>query len=155
MLTYDELNIPNQSGEDLMYDHLKNLETVNFQLAELKLIKEKIEAKILSLSGRVTYSDNETIASIDKDGAETHFYGKYKVTIGTSYIYSIDKDEYAVLKNRISPLYCPIKEVVKVEVDKRKLRECERYASEDELLVLSQIITKKFAKPTVKITANI
>lgn len=129
--------------EHILIDNIKSLDFVNFQIAELLTIKQKIEDSIIEGLEHT------------HEGAKTYAVDKYKVTIKTDFIYSLDKEEYQVIKSKIPTEFNPVKESTSYLIDKRIIKNAEQYASTDELMLLSQIITKKPSKPNVKVSANV
>jgi hypothetical protein len=130
-------------NNQLLEDNVKALDFVNFQIAELLDIKQKLELKIIDGIGH------------NYEGSRTYEVGKHKVTIKTDLIYSLDKEEYQIYKSQIPSEFNPIKESIKYEVDKRIMKKCDEYASKDDMMMLSNFITTKPAKANVKIGANI
>jgi hypothetical protein len=129
--------------DPLLDDNVKALDFVNFQIAELLDIKQKLELKII-----------EDLRH-NHEGSRTYEVGKHKVTIKTDYIYSLDKEEYQIYKSQIPAEFNPVRESIKYDIDKRIIKKCDDYASNKDMLTLSKFITKKPAKPNVKIGANI
>ena len=124
-------------------DNIKALDFVNFQLAELTTIKQKLEAEIIELLDH------------HKEGSKTYEINKYKIIVKTDVIYSLDKSEYAVYKDKLSKEFNPVRESTKYTIDAKTMHLVDEYASAQELDILSKFITKKPAKPNVKITANV
>ena len=135
--------------------HIQDLETVKYQIAELKIIQEKIEARVIQLADRGEFNESGELIAITHEGEKTTIQGKFKLTIRTDYLYAIDKGEYEVYMNTLPDQYNPVRTKVSYDIDKRLLREAEKYASHDEMIVLGKIITKKLAKPAVKFTLNV
>jgi hypothetical protein len=130
-------------NETLLSDNVKALDFVNFQIAELIDIKQQLELKIIEGLHH------------DHEGSKTYEVGMHKVTVKTDFIYSLNKEEYQIYKYKIPTEFNPVKESVKYEVDKRIMKKCDDYASQDDMMILSNFITKKPAKANVKIGANI
>lgn len=129
--------------EHILKDNITGLNRVNYQLAKLLEFKQKLEEEIIKGLEH------------DQEGSHTYSVGKYKVTIKTDWIYSLDKKEYPIYQKKIPTEFNPVKEFISYTVDKRIAREAEEYASSDVLLLIGKIITKKPAKPNVKILANV
>ncbi len=127
----------------LLEDNVKALDFCNFQIAELLEIKQKLELKVI-----------EGLAH-EHEGSRTYEVGKHKVTVKTDYIYSLDKEEYQIYKSQIPAEFNPVRESIKYDIDKRIVKKCDDYASNDDMMLLSKFITKKPAKANVKIGANI
>jgi hypothetical protein len=129
--------------EHILKDHINALNNVNFQIAKLLEFKVKLEEEIIKGLKH------------DHEGSHTYDVGKYKVTVKTDWIYSLDKKKYQLYKNNIPAELNPVKESISYVVDKRIVRQAEIDANADDLLLLGKIISKKPAKPNVKILANI
>lgn len=140
---FDETQWELVNQQTRLQEDINTLNLVNFQIAELSEIKEKIEARIVkSLNHGEDYS-------------KTYQQGKYKVTVTTGWNYSLDKEEYEVMQSRIPAAFNPVKIRTAYDLDKQVLRDAEKYASDEELLLLSQFITKKPKKLHVSIKAGV
>ena len=124
-------------------DFIKTLEQVNYQIAELKRMKEEIESIIIK-----TLDHN-------LEGSKTYEVEKYAVTVKTEMIYTLDKENYLLLRDTLNPKFDPVVERVRYDVNKKVMRDAQEYASQDDLLLLAECISKKPAKPNVKIGAAI
>jgi len=67
-------------NDNMLKDNIGALDFVNFQIAELIDIKQKLETSII---------DGLKHAH---EGSKTYDVGKYKVTVKTDFIYSLDKE---------------------------------------------------------------
>jgi hypothetical protein len=132
-----------EDKEDYINDKVKALDFVNYQISELVDIKQKLEEEIIEGLSHA------------HEGSKSYVVGKYKVTIKTDFIYSLDKEEYSVLKGHVPAEFNPVKESVSYTIDKRIIKKAEDYASKDELMLLSKLISKKPAKPNVKVLPNV
>lgn len=117
-----------------MLEQIKELDLVNKELAKLKLLKEELEETILS-----EFHDHPY------EGQRTYEVDSYKITVKTGINFKVDKERYQELE---IPLELnPVREVLKLEIDLRKIRELKR----DHALFLSEFITETPSKPTVVI----
>jgi hypothetical protein len=123
-------------------DLCSTLDNINYQIAELLRIKEELDARVNAL---LEHSD---------DGSKTYTIDKFKVTIKSGYNYSLNKDEYAIIGSRLQSCFNPVKQKMSYELDKKVIRDCEKYGSKEDVLLLSQVITKKPAKLSVRISAS-
>lgn len=135
---------PDQDNENIIKQHntketINTLNIINYQVAELLRIKEELEEKLLHL---FEHSD---------DSSKTYVFEKWKTTLTTGYNYTLDKDEYLIMKTHLR--INPVKERVAYDVDKKIIKDCERYGNEEDLALINQIITKKPKKLHVKIAA--
>lgn len=119
------------------------LNNINFQMAELARIKEALEPRLSSL---LNHTD---------EGSKTYVEGKYKVTATTGYNYTLNKDEYEILGHRIPKCFQFVTQRVAYDLDKSAIREAEKYASAEELELISRMLVKKPKKLHIRITAGI
>jgi hypothetical protein len=124
-------------------EDITTLNLVNFQIAELAEIKEKIEA-------RIAQSLNH-----GEDYSKTYQQGKFKVTVTTGWNYSLDKEEYEIMKSRLPAAFDPVKTRIAYDLDKNILRDAEKYASKEEMNLLAQFISKKPKKLHVSVKAGV
>ena len=129
--------------EDAVKDTAKTLEIISFQIAELLRIKEELEARLAAL---LEHGD---------EGQKSYYEGKFKIVVRTGYNYSLDKEKYEMLGRHLNSSVDPVQKVVKYEINKKVLREAYDHASEKELSILDEIITKKPAKLSVTITSGV
>lgn len=119
------------------------LDGISYQVAELLRIKESLEAK---LCGMLNHGE---------DGSKSYTVDRYKVTVKTGWIYTLNKDEYAAIGDRLPKCFNPVRQRVSYDLDKSIIRECERYGSVEELNLLAQLITKKPSKLNIKVSAAV
>lgn len=129
--------------ETALKDNLTTLNLVNFQIAELCRIKEELEARISAL---FEHGD---------DGSKTYTFDKFKVTVKTGWNYTLDKNEYEIIGSRLPECFNPVRKRVAYDLDKQVIRDAEKYASPEELKLLSQIISKKPSKLSVTLKAGL
>jgi hypothetical protein len=129
--------------EDDVNDNVNALNIVNYQIAELARIKEELEARICAL---LEHGD---------DYSKTYLCNKFKVTIKTSYIYTLDKDEFETMGSLIPSRFNPVTKKTSYHLDKQIIRDAESYCSEKELSLFNSMISKKPAKLSVSIKAGI
>lgn len=128
---------------DEIQELVSTLNNVNYQIAELLRIKKALEPRLAELLEH------------GEEGSKTYLTGKHKITVTSGFIYSLDKDEYEILKSQIPACFQLVKSRIAYDIDKSAIRDAEKYASHSELLTISQFITKKPKKLHVKITAGI
>lgn len=126
--------------EEQIKDYARTLELVNYQIAELARIKEELEQKLYE---KLNHPD---------EGQKSYVYGKYNITVKSGWIYSLNKDEYEVISDHIPAIFNPVEIKESYHINKSIIRNAEKYASKEELDLLSQIIEKKPSKINVKIT---
>ena len=129
--------------ENEIIDMTESLNTINFQIAELARIKEKLEHR---LTDKIGHPD---------DKSKSYKYGKFKITCTTGFTYLLDKAEYEVMKDALPEQFNPVRVKKSYEVDKRKYIECLKYANDDELKLLDSIICPKPKKLHVKISSGV
>lgn len=129
--------------EDAIKDTAKTLELIAYQVAELTRIKEELEQRLCAL---LEHGD---------EGQKSYVEGRYKITIRTGYNYTLDKEKYEMLSRHLNSSLDPVTRVTKYEINKKVLRESYLHASDKELEILNEMITKKPAKLNVQITAGV
>lgn len=137
-----EMMTKETSHKELL-ETIETLEVVNFQLAQLKEIKERLEVQIVE---KVDHN---------MEGQKKYNCGKYAVTVKSGFIYSLDKDEYQIYKSHLQDTLNPVREKISYEIDKKHIKEVEKYASAKDLEIMSHFINKKPAKVAVSIKANV
>lgn len=129
--------------EDCIKDTAKTLNLINYQIAELTTMKAELEQRLAA-----------TLEHIE-DGQRTYTEGRWKITCRTGWNYVLDKEKYEMLSRHLNSSLDPVQKVVKYEINKKVLREAYVHASEKELDILNEIITKKPAKLNVSIEAAV
>lgn len=128
---------------DEIQELITTLNNINFQIAELARIKESLEPRLVGL---LNHGD---------EGSKSYTQGKFKVTATTGYNYTLNKDEYEVLAHRIPKCFQFVTQRIAYDLDKSAIREAEKYASAEELELISRVLVKKPKKLHVRITAGI
>lgn len=142
----DELSLKPGSPfkhEETLQNHIKNLDMVNYQIGELKDVKQKIEDAIIE------------IMKPDDDCQRTYVVDKYKLTIKTGYLYSIDKEEYEIIAEKIPMCFCPVTRRISYDINKSNLRDLEKFGSSEEKMLVASVVSKKPAKTAVTLKANV
>lgn len=140
IIKMNEFELSQQSMiEHQILDLCSTLNNINYQLAELNIIKEELDKK---LSALLEHGD---------EGQKTYQVGKHKITVKSGYNYSLNKEEYESIGSRIPRCFNPVKKKISYELDKNIIRDCERYGSSDDVNLLAQVIIKKPAKLSVRI----
>lgn len=121
----------------------KTLERISFEMAELARIKEELDKRLAAM---LEHSD---------EGQKSYIEGPYKITVRSGFNYTLDKEKYEMLSRHLNSSIDPVTRVTKYEINKKILRESYAMASEKELQILDEIITKKPAKLGVTISAGI
>lgn len=129
--------------EDYIQDTAKTLQQINYQVAELTRIKEELEQR---LSATLEHGS---------EGQQTYIEGRWKITVRTGFNYTLDKEKYEMLSRHLNSSLDPITRVTKYEINKKVLRDAYIHASEKELEILNEIISKKPAKLNVQITSGV
>lgn len=128
---------------DELKDLISTLENINYQIAELARIKEELEPRVAEL---LEHGD---------EGSKSYTEGRYKVTVTTGYNYTLDKEEYAILGSRIPACFNIVTQRVAYDLNKTAIRDAEKYASAEELELISKMVVKKPKKLHVRITAGV
>lgn len=85
------------------------------------------------------------------DGSKTYNLDNHKVKITTGYNHSLNKKKYEELKDVINAAFDPVKKVEKYELNKKVIRDCHEYGSEQDRYLLSQFITSTEKKMHVSV----
>jgi hypothetical protein len=132
---------PEEARDNELQDLVSTLNNINFQLAELKRIKEALEPRVAEL---LNHTD---------DGSKSYTVGKWKITAKTGYIYSLNKEEYQISAGRLPQCFNFVKQRISFDIDKATLRDAEKYASAEELELIATMVSKKPSKLNVLITS--
>lgn len=134
-------------------EHIANLEMINYQLGDLKRIKEALEKKILTNIGLVKYEGSK-ITSVAHDGAQTLIIDRYKLVIKTNKLYKIDKKDYESLVSNIPNSLNPVRKSFKYVIDRGKMEEIEQSGSKEEKELVASFVGFDYSKPSIIITSN-
>ncbi len=140
--------------QELLSEHVRNLDKVNYQIAELKRIKDLIEKQIIIHTGRASFDDEGNIIHVEKEGAETQVIDKYKVTIKTDKLYRINKNEYEIIEHTLRDEFNPVKKEFKYSINKSVYNNVLVYGSEDDKMIMDSFVEIEFAKPSVIVRVN-
>lgn len=135
-------NIP-QDKNEVITDNVRTLELVNYQIAELTRIKEELEARVCAL---LEHGD---------EGSKSYTHGKWKVTVTTGYNYSLNKEEWDIIGSRVPACFNFVTQRISYDLNKKVIKDAEKYATPDELLLISQALVKKPKKLHLKITQGV
>ena len=97
------------------------LQRYNYELKNIQQDKADEESRLRDLLDHT------------KDGAHTHHFDKYKVTITTGYNYALDVEKYRDHAIMIDPKFDPVRVITKYELNKKTIRDCELYGGNDNL----------------------
>jgi len=128
---------------DEIAELISTLNTINYQIAELSRIKEELDPRLAELLEH------------GEDGSKTYIAGKYKVTVKSGWIYTLNKEEFAIMGARLPSCFNPVTTRMSYDLNKSVIRDAEKYASADELALLAQVISKKPSKLNVRISAGV
>ena len=134
--------------QNTLEDYMVSLQTVNLQIAELRVLKEEIERKIIEGTGQAVFDGNNLLI-IEKDGSSTHKEGKYKATIKTEYLYSIDKKKYESIKDKLT--LDPVEVGKTYKINKSKLKTAQAHGTKADQKLISAFLNIGFSKPNVKV----
>lgn len=139
---HDEFPAVDSRHQEII-DTAATLDRISFELAELLRIKEELDKRLAALLEQ------------KEEGQCTYTEGRFKITVRSGYNYTLDKEKYEMLSRHLNSSIDPIEKRVKYEINKKTLRESYAMASEKELEILNEIISKKPAKLSVVISAGI
>lgn len=139
-------------------DTLKTINLVNYQIAELADIKVKLERQLIEDMGRAKFITDDdgkyVMTDVRHEGLKQHVVGKYKFKIKTDYNISVNKEEYEVAKCLLTKEFNPVVEKISLSINNRLLKDVEKYASDEDKMLIQQFIIKTPAKPYVSVEAN-
>jgi len=148
-LTMDDIFERGPSPEEArireLDDKLSHLDKINYEIAQLRGIKEKLESRVKELFNH------------EKIGQSTYRHGKYGVVITTGYNYKLNKSEYEVMKGFIPAEFNPVVVTEKVEykVNPSLYKHAEEYADNETLRLLSELMPKEDSKLNVVLKAAV
>lgn len=133
-------------------DLVKDIKRAADSVAELNRIKDELE---LTLAAMLCHSE---------EGQKTYYEAGYTIEIKASVNYALDKDEYEAIKNFIPSEFDCVKktknEVITYTLDKKVIRNCKTYASDELKKMLFEgseqrkpLLTEKPRSLTVNIRA--
>lgn len=122
----------------LIKDIIKERQRAVDNIARCTRIREELDARLAAL---LEHQD---------EGQRTYYEAGYEIVVKAALNYSLDKEEYEVLKNQIPSEFDFVrkskKEVITYNLDKKVIRECKKYASQELLDMLfgeGGIVTEK------------
>ena len=127
--------------EEQIIEVVSELDRIAYQIAELSRIKEELEKRVSAMLEH------------GEEGSQTYLKGRYKVTVTTGYIYSVDKEEYEVMKSYIPSRLDPVSVKETYHIDKQTYRDAERFLSQKEKEIFDSMFSKKPAKLSIKVRA--
>lgn len=139
---------------DTTYEMIGELDKINFQIAELKEIKEKIERKVIDNLKLATFDESGNVTSVQHDGEQTKLIGKYKVKIKTPSLWKILKSEYEASAPFMRKEFDPVKTSVSYRVDKKTLENIKTFGSQADQLMLNRFLVLDYSKPSLTLTLN-
>ena len=139
---HDEFPAVDKKHQEIV-ETAKTLDRIAYELAELSRIKEELDKRMNALLNH------------GEEGQRTYVEGPFKITLRSGYNYTLDKEKYEMLSRHLNSSIDPVEKKVKYEINKKTLRESYAMASEKELEILNEIISKKPAKLFVVISAGI
>ena len=127
--------------EDQLKDNVITLNLINYQVAELLRIKAELEARVAALLEH------------GEDGSQSYYIDKYRVTVKTGWIYSVNKEEFESVGNHLPSRFNPVTIKKTFHLDKQIIRDAERFCSDEELKLFNSIFSKKPSKLHVSISS--
>lgn len=142
--------------------YLEELQKVNLQIAHLQAVKENIERKLLIDLNLVTWGvveekgkPKEVITSVLHEGQQTLGFGRYKAEFKTLVNWGVDVNKYLELQELLRPKFNPIKCSVKYDVVNKIVTDIQEYGTKQDQKLFNEFMIKKYAKPSIKILANV
>lgn len=131
-------------ADDKITGEIKNLDWINYQIAELIARKQQSENRLQALLNH----------NPEHEGQIQYTHDRYAVTIRTGYNWSFDKKEYAIMESHIPKCFNPVTQKISYQLDRTVLDDIEKYASGDERNMLMKIFSKEPKKLNVSIKAR-
>lgn len=112
-----------------------------------------INQQIKELSDTKFKLESELISQLDSEEGKTKTYKEegYKVMVKRSWIYSIDKEAYLSVKEEIPVLVDPVRIKTSFEINPKIMSILEESPEASLMKLMEKFLTKKPAKPYVKI----
>ena len=129
--------------EEVLCALVRELESINENLARLKLEKEEVEASIIAAIGH------------DYEGSKTYEVRDRSITIKTESIYALDKKAYISGDYYLPPEFDPVLQKVSYEVNKKLYNSFYASSPFSVRQILDTLIEKKAAKPNVSLKVRI
>lgn len=129
--------------DEAIKEIISTLNNINYQIAEFSRIKEELDRQLAAL---LEHGD---------EGSKTYIHGKYKVTVTSGYNYTLNKEEWEIIGSRMPICFQPVRQRMAYDIDKNIIRDCERYGSQEDKMLMSEFISKKSKKIHIKISAGI
>ena len=137
---------------DKTEEYLIELNRINFQIAELSMMKKKLTKHICAKLGIAKYDDAGNITWVEHDGQQSKEIGRFSATFTTKSGYKVDAKEYKILESRIRPEFNPVRKTVKLDVVKKKLDDVYTYGSAEDIALLDEFLTMKYSDASISLT---
>lgn len=115
-------------------DIAKTLQRCADEMARLKRMEEELNKRMAALMEH-------------GEGEKTYSEAGYKIKVTRTLNYSLDKEEYEIIKNQIRPEFDPVRKVEQTKIvynlDKSVIRQYKKYADDTTLSLLDTIVKEK------------
>ena len=125
----DDLITQEEVNQERISDLIKHWKLLKFKIAELDDDKQATERQL-----------RELLNHPDLDGSKTYKHNDHSIRITTGLNHTLDKKTYEKIKGSLNPKFDPIKEVVKLEINKKVLRDCLEFGTQEDKYMQSQFI---------------
>ena len=102
---------------------IKEIERAKFYIADCTKVKNELEAHLAALLEH------------KEDGQKTYYHSGFEICVKASINYSLDKEEYEILKARIPVEFDPVrkskKEVITYNLDKKVIKNIMTYGDDE------------------------
>ena len=139
-------------------EHAANLNETNLQIAELVQYKEQLERHIIEKLGRARFhaiDGKMEMTDVTHEGMRSHALGKFKLEIKTDINISVKASEYEAYCTQIRKEFNPITIKETYHVNKKILSDIDVYGSDSDKVMIGKFIQRKYAKPHIKVLANV
>lgn len=130
------------NNDDLIQELINNIAFADSEIEEWKKTKQLMNERLSEFLGH------------NKDGSHTHHFRNYNITVTTGWNYKLDAAKYVDYAMLINPKFDPVRVITKYELNKKRIKDCETYGSNDDLRLLSEFCIKSPKKLHIKISAK-
>lgn len=125
----DDLITQEEVNHGRISDLIKHWKLLKFKIAELDNDKQATERQL-----------RELLDHPEVDGSKTYKHDDHSIKVTTGLNHTLDKKTYEKIKGSLNPKFDPVKEVVKLEINKKVLRNCLEFGTQEDKYLQSQFI---------------
>lgn len=125
-------------------DLIKHWKLLKFKIQQLENDKQETEKQL-----------RELLDHPEVDGSKSYKHSNHTVRITTGLNHTLDKTQFERLKDIVKPKFNPVKEIMKYEINKKALRDCLEFGTQDDKFLQSQFIISTPKKLHIAIVEDI